>query len=54
MVKMGIRMEGKGDFRDFECGMVVDARQAGLNIQYLNPLLSYWDFPTQPSLELIE
>lgn len=35
MVKMGIRMEGKGDFRDFECGMIVDARQAGLNIQYL-------------------
>lgn len=41
-------MMEKGDFSDFEHGMVDDARQAGLVL----PL--YWDFHAQPSLCLTE
>ncbi len=40
-------MRKKGDLSDFECGMVVGARQAGLR-------KSYWDFHTQPSLGFTE
>ncbi len=38
-----IRMGKKGDLIDFECGMVVGARRAGLKLQI------YWDFHAQPS-----
>ncbi len=44
-------MGKKGDLSDFECGMVVDARRAGLSI--LKRLI-YWDFHTHPSLGLTE
>ncbi len=44
-------MGKKGDLSDFECGMVVGARRAGLSI---SKLLIYWDFHTQPSLGITE
>ncbi len=44
-------MGKKGDLCDFEHGMVVGARQAGLNFQ---KLLIYWDFHAQPSLGFTE
>jgi len=37
-------MEKKGDLSNFERGMVVGARRAGLSI------FSYWDFHAQPFL----
>jgi len=37
-------MEKKGDLSNFERGMVVGARHAGLSI------FSYWDFHAQPFL----
>ncbi len=44
-------MGKKGDLSDFERGMVVGARQAGLIFQ---KLLIYWDFHAQPSLGFTE
>jgi len=34
---------GKGDLSDFECGMVVGARWAGLSTVF-QKLMIYWDF----------
>ena len=48
--KPSIRMGKKGDLSDFERGMVVGARRAGLSIK----LLIYWDFHAQPSLGFTE
>ncbi len=45
-------MGKKRDLSDFECGIVVGARRAGLSI--LKKLLIYWDFHTQPSLRFTE
>ncbi len=44
-------MGKKGDLSDFECGMVVGARRAGLSIQ---KLLIYWNFHAQQSLGFTE
>ncbi len=44
-------MGKKWDLSDFERGMVVGARRAGLSIK---KLLIYWDFHTQPSLGFTE
>ena len=44
-------MGKNSDLSDFECGMVVGARGAGLSIS--EPLI-YWDFHAQPSLEFTE
>jgi len=41
-------MGKKGDLSNFECGMVVVARRAGLSISQSD--LSYWDSHTQPFL----
>ncbi len=49
--KPSIRTGKKEDLRDFERGMVVGARGAGLSI---SKLLIYWDFHTQPSLGFTE
>ncbi len=44
-------MGQKGDLSDFDHGMVVGARRAGLAFQ---KLLICWDFSTQPSLGFTE
>ncbi len=44
-------MGKKGDFSDFEHGMVVGARRSGLSIQ---KLLIYWNFHAQQSLGFTE
>jgi len=41
MFNLSIRTGKKGDLSDFECGMVVDARQAGLNISETADLLGF-------------
>ena len=41
-----IRMGKKGDLSDFECGLVVGARQ----FWAFQKLVTYWDFHVQPSL----
>ncbi len=40
-LKWSIRMGKKGDFSDFECGMVVGARRAGLSIVKTADLLGF-------------
>ncbi len=45
-------MGKKGDLSDFERGMIVGARQTGLNLK--KKLLIYWDFYIQPSLGFTE
>ncbi len=49
--KPSVRIGKKGDLRDFECGMVVGARWAGLSISKTADLLA---FSRQPSLEFTE
>ncbi len=39
--KPSIRMGKKGDLSDFECGMVVGARRAGLSISKTADLLGF-------------
>ncbi len=39
---------------DFERGMVVGARRAGLHYSVFQKLLIYWDFNAQPSLGFTE
>ncbi len=45
-------MGKKGDLSDFECGMVVGARRAGLSISKTTDLLGF--FHAQPSLGFTE
>ncbi len=45
-------MGKKGDLSNFERGIVVGAKQAGLSIK--KKLLIYWDFHAQPSLGFTE
>jgi len=45
-------MVKKGDLNDFEHGMVIGARWAGLSV--VQKLLIYWDFHAQPSLRFKE
>lgn len=51
--KVSIKMGEKdlSDLSDSECGMVVDATQAGLSISE-SAGTNYWDFHPQPSVGL--